>query len=452
MKRIVGLLVSAAVLSSAMPALSQEKADKQKPGKETQQADDIEKKPDSAEKDPSKLYVDLSALVYMQWAYQTGFKYTGDTTWGKVPKWGFINDTYLQTGNPADIVLVPPYNYSYKNNNSFSLQRCYLTIKKQLGEIFSLKITTDIDPYSEDILYLKYGFVQLYKDFATPVGPVIVKAQLGKIATPGIGITDKLNDLRWMGPNYLNNSKMVLDGYSFGDSADLGVLVSLSLFNLVTLEYTLTNGEGVKSDNNETYGGKAHELLLSVNPVDYIKELYVNFYFRYENTNDNKIVQSGTSYVYYSGLEWRMYYGFGVAWFSDLMKIGLNFYVPEMQFSQTSWVYPITSYSPRHKLDFYLVDSWFNINLGAVTPAAVLFIGRLAWGRELPSAAGNMDQVHNTLVMGIGLGYQFSKYFRMSLYYESVTYDVQPTYNLHNFTKKNPTPNNNVYIKAEVKF
>jgi hypothetical protein len=452
MKRIVGLLVCAAVLSSAIPALSQEKTNKPMPEKDNQLTADDEKKAGSGEKDPSKLYVDLSALIYMQWAYQTGFKYDGSSSWGKVPKWGFLSDEWLRTGDPANITGVPPYNYSYKNNNSFSLQRCYLTIKKQLGDIFSLRITTDIDPYSSDILYLKYGYVQLYKDFTTPVGPVIVKAQLGKIATPVIGITDKLNDLRWIGPNYLNNSKMVLNGHSFDDSADLGAMLSFSLFNLVTLEYTLTNGEGVKSDNNETYGGKAHTVLLSVNPVDFVKELYVNFYFRYENTNDNKITESGTSYIIYSGLEWRMYYGFGAAWYSDLFKVGLNFYIPEMKYSQTVWVYPVSGYSPRHTSNFYLIDSWFNINLGAITPAGVIILGRAAWGKELASAAGNLDQPHETLVLGIGVGYQFSQYFRMVLYYESVTYDVEPTYNLHDFTKQNPTPNNNVYIKAEVKF
>ncbi len=450
MKRIVGVLVSVAILSFSLPALSQEKADKAKPDKDKQQAAETGKKAEAEEKDPSKLYVDLSALVYMEWAYFSGFNYTGGTSWSKVARWGFLDDTYLLTKNIQDIVPVERYNYK-KDENTFRLNRCYLTVKKRLGEIFSLKITADIDPYSSDLIYLKYGFVQLYKDFATPVGSVTLKAQLGKIATPVVGITDNLNDLRWIGPNYLNNSKLVLNGRSFDDSADLGGLVSLNLFKMVTLEYAITNGEGVKSDNNEQYGGKAHTVLLSVNPVDYIKELHVNFYGRWEDTNKNKTTGTGTTSVVYRGIERRGYYGVGIAWSSDLIKVGGNFFMPEMQNSKTIWVAaPYTGYSARHKLKYYLVDGWFNVNLGAITPAGVLFLGRVAWGRELPSFAGNLRQTHETLVLGGGVGYQFSRYFRMVLYYETVRYRMKAYFS--DFTKKDPTPNNNVYVKAEVKF
>lgn len=459
MKRIMGVFVAMAVLTCAIPAFSQEKGDKAKPEKEKQQAADADKKTDAAEKDPSKLYVDLSALMYMEWAYFSGFKYTGsnNTTWGKVARWGFLDDKVYQTTNLADIVPVERYNYK-KNENTFRLQRCYITVKKRIGEIFSLKITTDIDPSSSDLLFLKYGFVQLYKDFETPVGPVIVKAQLGKIGTPVIGITDNLNDLRWIGQNYLDNSKLVLNGKSFDYSADVGALASLSLFKLATIEYTFTNGEGPRSGSNETYHGKAHTLLVSVNPVDYIKELYVNFYGRWEDTNKNRITTAGTTQITYTGVEQRSYYGVGAAWSSDLIKLGCNFFMPQQQNARTLFIstwtpttYPV-GFQPRHKLNFFLVDAWFNFNLGAVTPAGVLLLGRASWGRELSSFAGNMRQPHETLVLGGGVGYQFSQYFRMVLYYETIRYKVEPFMNLHDVTKKNPTPNNNVYIKAEVKF
>ena len=120
MKRIVGLLVSAAVLISAMPALSQDKADKPKLEKE-KQAVDAEKKADTGEKDPSKLYVDLSALMYLEWAYFSGFKYTGSTTWGKVARWGVLTDAYYLSGDPADLVPVERYNYK-KNENTFRMR------------------------------------------------------------------------------------------------------------------------------------------------------------------------------------------------------------------------------------------------------------------------------------------------------------------------------------------
>ncbi len=452
MKKIVGIVLFLAVLSFTLPALSQEKADKAKPDRDAQQTAEADKKTGAGEKDPSKLYVDLSILMYMEWAYYTGFKYTGSTGWGKVARWGILDDALLN--GTGGLIGVEPSNYSRRNSNTFQLNRCYITIKKQLGDLFSAKVTTDIDTATPDIIILKYGFIQLYKDFATPVGPVILKAQVGKIGTPVIGITDNLSDLRWLGPNYLNNSKLVLNGKSFDDSADLGGMVSLNLFKMITLEYSLTNGEGVKSDHNETYAGKAHTVMVSVNPVDYIKELHVNFYGKWEDTNRSKVTSTGTTSVVYRGIERRSYYGVGAAWSSDLIKLGGNFFMPEMQVSRAygydSTLPALYTFTSRHKLKYYLVDAWFNLNLGAITPAGVLLVGRAAWGRELPSSAGNIGQTRETLVLGGGAGYQFSQYFRMVLYYETVRYQMDAY--LHDFTKKNPTPNNNVSIKLEVKF
>jgi hypothetical protein len=450
MNRIVAVIASLfLLLSFSIPAASQEKAEK----KQTVDAD--ADKDDKIIKDPSKLWVDLTCLMYLGWGYRTGFNYTGASngfndseyrTWGKVPRWG-IDDTFF----PA-LIGAQPLNYSHKNNNTFQMERAYLTIRKRIGDIFSAKVTVDVDQDSRDVIYLKYGFVQLFKEFPTPYGPIALKAQLGKIGTPVIGITDNLSDLRWIGRNYLDNSKLLLNGNSFDNSADLGGMVSLALFNLVTIEYALTNGEGVKSDHNETYAGKSHTLLVSVNPVDYLKDLYVNFYGRWEDTNKNKIVTdvSGKP-TKYQGTDERNYAGCGAAWYSDLIKAGVNIFVPVKEYSKTTYVDPVTGYAPRHKNNFLLIDSWLNFNLGAVVrPAPVLIMGRCAWGRESKSLLSNGRQGRETLLLGGGVGYQFSEYFRMALYYETIRYHVR--YALHDFTRKDPTPNNNVYIKAEVKF
>lgn len=456
MNRIFMILASLVILSLSVPAIAQDKADRQKPEKEKQQAADLKVKENRIDKDPSKLWVDLSCLMYMEWAYFTGFRYTGAGTWGKVSRWGINTGNYMQGWAYHDqITGEESSNYSHKDSNSFRLQRAYITVKKRLGDIFSAKITVDIDPKNSDFIYLKYGFVQLYKEFETPGRPIALKAQLGKIATPVIGITDILSDLRWLGPNYLNNSKMILNGKSFDDSADLGGMVSLSLLKMVTFEYMLSNGEGVKSDHNETYAGKSHTLLVSINPVDYLKNVTVNFYGRWEDTNKNRIdmapASAGGYPTKYQGIDSRSYLGAGIAWYSDYLKAGVNFFAPEMQFAKTYFVYPLMGYSPRYKQRFLMLDSWFNFNLGAIVkPAPLLLIGRCAWGRELKSVLANQRHLNETLILGGGVGYQFSDYFRMVLYYETVRYQV--AYKLHDITKKDPTPNNNVYIKAEVKF
>ena len=125
--------------------------------------------------------------------------------------------------------------------------------------------------------------------------------------------------------------------------------------------------------------------------------------------------------------------------------------IDNLQKIPTIYVNPITGYSPRHKDNFLLIDSWLNFNLGAVVPTApVLLVGRCAWGREKKSLFSNGRQAHETILLGGGVGYQFSEYFRMVLYYEAIRYHVD--YTLHDSTRKDPTPNNSVYIKTEVKF
>src|SRR4030042_89767 len=233
--KLILVFLTAAVIACSLPAFSQEK---EKAPAEAEKKD---------EKDPSKLYVDLSGVMYLEWAYFSGFQYTGGSEWGKVYRWGINADNYYASGVLTDLLGAESTNYSRKNNNTFRMRRVYLTLKKQIGEMFSVKVTTDIEPTGQDFIYLKYGFVQFLKNFGTPVGDVELKAQLGKIATPVIGMTDYLNDLRWLGPNYLNNSKQVLNGKSFDDSADLGGAVSLTLFKMLKMEYSFTNGAGYKA-------------------------------------------------------------------------------------------------------------------------------------------------------------------------------------------------------------
>lgn len=459
MNRMFSVFVLLVVIALSVPGIAQERAGRAQPAVEKQQDDDAGVKDTAARKDPSKLWVDLSCLMYMEWAYFTGFKYTGTGSWGKVSRWGIDTGDYLRGWvNPADLIGEEASDYSRKENNSFRLQRSYITVKKRLGEIFSAKITVDIDPKSSDFLYLKYGLIQFHKEFGTPIGPIGLKAQAGKIGTPVVGITNNLNDLRWIGKNYLQDSKIVLNGNTFDHSADLGGMVSLALFKMVTIEYMISNGEGVRSDHNETYAGKAHTLLVSINPVDYLKNITVNFYGRWEDTNKNRLdTTSGDIPIKYQGIDKRNYLGAGIAWYSDYLKAGVNFFAPEMQYSKTIFVYdpalpiPVQGYSPRYRQRFLLIDSWLNFNLGAIVrPAPILIVGRLAWGRELKSLLANERRSNETLVLGGGMGYQFNEHFRIMLYYETIRYHVAMS--LHDISKKDPTPNNNVYIKAEVKF
>lgn len=450
--RVIGLAIAAAVILAAIPLAAQA------PG-----GGEAAAPQNKEEKDPSKLWVDLSGVMYLEWAYNTGYKYTGSGTWGKIPRWGIAAD---YTKNPVALSGTFPTNYSSKNNHTFRMQRAYITLRKELGDYFSVRVTTDIDPKGSDYVFLKLGYVQFFKKFGTPQGSIDLKAQLGKIGTPVIGVTDLLSDLRWLGPNYLNNSKLILNGNSFDDSADLGGMVSLGILDLVRLEYSFTNGEGYKADNNESYGGKAHTLLVSINPVEYLKEVHLNFYGRWEDTNKNELdltpwqADPTAPPIKYSGVDSRSYLGCGIAWKTDLLKAGVNFFAPEKHYSKTSFIdprmnvkdfiNPLTGYASRHRQKFYLIDSWLHLNLGAITPAGVLVAGRCAYGKELKSMLSNQRQTRETLLMGGGVGYQFNKHFRMLLYYETIIFKMAAKF--PDSSRRNPTPNNNVYLKLEAKY
>ncbi len=440
---ILGIIISIFVFFLSQPLFSQAETEKPKAAEA--------EKTEPEEKDPSKLWVDLSGVMYFEWAYFTGFNGGDGSPWSKVAKWGIDDSNY-----PA-LSGVRPTNYSSSNNNTIRLQRAYITLRKDIGDLFSVKLTTDINPTTSDFIFLKYGFVQFLKEFFTPYGVIYVKLQAGKIATPVTGMTDWLSDLRWIGKNYLDQSNTVLNGKSFDNASDFGGLFSMGLFQFIRLEYTYTNGEGYRFDNSEAYAGKAHTVMVSVNPEFFrIKELFVNFYGRWEDVNKNRIdetpsLPSVSDPIKYGGIDGRQYYGVGAAWRSDLIKFGLNFFMPKMRFARTAFIFPITAYAPNHTEKFYLIDSWLNFNLGAVVRTVpILIIGKCAYGTEMKSLIGNQRQQRTTIVAGAGLGWQFNQYFRLAAYYEYINRHLAAyiTY----FSKKDPTPNNNVYLKFEVKY
>ncbi len=453
MFKALSRVACAMLLVSSIAVWGQSEKDDDKKGadKKEKLENTNNEKAEKEQKDPSKLYVDLSALLYLQWGYMTGFNYTGSTEWSKVYRHNINTSLY-----PTTFTAIPPYNYSDKNNDTFKVTRAYLTVKKRLGEYFSMKVTFDVDSSGANYAFLKYGFVQFQKDF----GPVDINLQLGKIGTPVVGFIDNLNDLRWIGQNYIDNSKQICDGKTFDTSADFGASYHMNIMKLVTIGYSYTNGEGFKL--SETYNGKAHTVLVSFNPEPYLnRHAYLNFYGRWEETDRNQLVttSSGALDTYYRGIDRKDYLGFGLAWKSDLIKAGANCFFPTQYNARKIYpyysltLYPQTAgiaYMGRHKERFVLVDSWLNLDLGAITPAGVLILGRFAWAREFKGLLANSREEKNTLITAGGAGYRFNKNFRLAGYYEYIRYwSYRKLYYLN---LKNPDPNHNVYIKAEVGF
>src|SRR5208337_2411699 len=136
-----------------------------------------------------------------------------------------------------------------------------------------------------------------------------------------------------------------------------------------------SNGSGYKL--NETNSYKALTYLATINPI---KEIYINGFGRNEITGKLDFTGKKTK---------KEYYGYGLAYMSDLIKIGFNHIFPyetTVGLSYTNITLPsgptITAY-PRQKRGFMLLDSWLNFNLGGIVPSAPLLVtGRFVYGLQ----------------------------------------------------------------------
>ena len=263
-------------------------------------------------------------------------------------------------------------------------------------------------------IYLKYAYVGAKKDF----GPVSLSAEGGMIETPIIGFIDGLSDFRWSSQNYIDNSKVVLNNKSIDNSADVGVKASIGLFKYVTLTGSFTNGTGYKANENNSYKGVTY--LVSIMPV---KGLYLNGFGR--NNIDTKYD--------YTGKKARTeFYGYGIAYKSDLIKIGFNHVFPNETTVgvQTSGIGSINVY-PVQKKGYQILDSWLNFNLGGVVPTApLLIVGRFVSGLAYKTYQKNLTDTElgndrKTLLYLVGIGWQFNKNFRILVAGEIQRYIVK---------------------------
>ena len=336
----------------------------------------------------------------------------------------YMNQTKVQDGD--------------KKLNSFQIQRVYLTWKKELNSVWSARVTTDVGqvdstgetetgdevetettPYA---VYLKYAYVQGKKDF----GPVSAKMRFGMVGTPAIGYTDDVSDYRWVNNNYIDHAKQLLiavDGptvddakaQSIDNSADAGVRLDLELMKMVTLTGMYSNGDGYKKVAEPTSNGKAMYGMLTVTPIE---GLAIAGFYRNEVTNE---AEAGDNYI--------MYYGGGISYSTDLVKIGANYVLPEKKKDGEDAV-----------KDAYLLDTWLNVDLNSVAGMPILIMGRYAMA-ENEEANDVYDIDSKVTIWAAGLGYQFVKGFRALAYLENRTFEQEGVDDEQTF-----------YVKTEVKF
>ena len=384
------LLIAAAIALSGSTILAQDNQGK----KEMDKKEGVEEKKDDKkiEQAIKDIYrrLDIGVKIYMDWTMKWGQKDGGSgAPYGNATSTGSGSGAFnrvVKGGNGATLTSSPfasGQDYSAKNNNGFNISRAYLDFKYKINDILTARLTSDVDAAvsgSSDSnpalhLYLKYAYLEAKKDF----GPVWLSATGGMIETPIIGMIDKISDYRWIAQNYIDQSKNALNGNSLDNSADLGVKVSFGVMKYLTLTGSFTNGSGYKANEANSY--KAVTYVATVNPM---KEIHIYGFGRNEITAKYDFTGKKTK---------KEYYGYGVAYVTDLIKIGFNHVFPYVTTvgldygtngllgaaiaGNSIYAYPL------QRRGFMLLDSWLNFNLGAVVPDAPLLVNaRFVYGLQ----------------------------------------------------------------------
>ena len=306
---------------------------------------------------------------------------------------------------------------------AFQVTRAYITLEKQLSDIFSVKVNADAidldDGNAEDEhvydFFLKNAYLQAKNKFDDNFS---VTVQAGLLGTPITGLVDNQSGYRWINNNYIDQSKKMFglnSGSKLGEnSTDLGLNVKFDIMKMVDLTYTVTNGEGYKQiEEAEKESGKAQYAVATIKPI---RGIFINGYLRHaleqiENKDKSEVEKSD------------MYYGGGLGFDMIGVKVGGTY----------SYGFHKTDGDKDHK--YSLMDIYFNANLKEMTEVPVLVYGRFAMGEDK-----EVDDAKTT-VWAFGAGYQFNKHFKAGLYFENYSYEDAAN-----------DDERTLYVKAEAKY
>ncbi len=424
---------------------------------------------DRFEKDQS---LKIGATLYMEWANLYGWQ---SDNFSRISRWGRTSS--VQSKN---------------HNNTFRVQRVYLTFKKNLGDIFSVHVITDIDTHGSsegpNNLYLKFVYIQAEHVFGTDKYPVALRAQFGKVQTPNSGFILKRSDLRWIDKEFsFDEGKRVLDGFSTDYSADFGAKAEIDIFKILSYTFAITNGEGYKNQNreilNETYfDAKSYYHMVTLSPIK--RWLYLSFHYRDEIAEKHNPSDDDLLAAYIAGEPFEIgtiregYWGFSLAWDMDLIKTGGGITFPEKKTGRKFNASGMVT-NPVYRQDCLVGYAWLHFNLAPIVkPAPLIVIGQFAYGRKYGRLAaytgtgGFADKTSR--IVGAGIGWQFNKNFRIAAYWENQSYIVKtpgavramdginlasnPTgvlfsgYLTNHFLTRNPVDRNNIFVKIAVEF
>ncbi|MBN2161168.1 MAG: hypothetical protein JW807_17405 [Spirochaetes bacterium] len=474
------IIVAVAATTGASGLYAQDRgaAEKEKiAGKDV--AKPAEKKEDRALEVVKEIYsrLDIGVKVYMDWIMQWG--HNDPSSFNRVtnyqPDPGRLRMALTPAGLGAYLASPPSGDFKTKDNNQFRINRAYLDLKYRISDIFSARVTTDVDAHVTPAadsnaafhIYLKYAFLEAKKDF----GPVWISAAGGMIETPTIGLIDKISDYRWISQNYLDQSKNII-GQSLDSSADLGAKASIGIMKMLTLTAAFTNGGGYKKDEANSY--KAISYLAAVNPI---KEIYLLGFGRNEIT---------AKYDWTGKKAKKEHYGYGIAYVSDVIRVGFNHIFPYVTTVGAASDFDSSlvlnadgdkfyAYPPV-KRGHMLLDAYLNFNLGAILQNAPLLItGRFVYGlqrgthQKMPTD-NEFGKERKSLLYAAGIGWKFNSNVRILVGGEIQRYIVKKDRALRYIESRgtdwyspdaanalfvgshNPHDTKRVYVKTEVAF
>jgi hypothetical protein len=345
-------------------------------------------------------------------------------------------------------------NKSGEKMNTFELERLYLQWEKDLGGIWSGRVTLDVgnEPVIENAsltsttptlanssgttvkavtggqtskyrAYVKYAYAQA-KD---KIGDELeYKFQFGMIETPVIGFTDKAGDQRWVHKNLLDDSKSIL-GSSIDYSADMGASLALDYSKMINVTLALMNGEGYKNTNESLFNssdqtkntsqGKAVYGKLTVTPIE---GLSLSGYYRQEGTSAK---QSDNN---------KGYMGGGVAYKNDLLMAGVNYLLPFQKVDGEA-----VKNSDNKEKELSLADIWITVTPEKEIGLPLLVMARYGWGED-----SNLEKSKVTF-LGAGVGYVFNKNVRAMAWYQQYDSEAKKEAEL-------PNPDKQFAVKAEI--
>jgi hypothetical protein len=313
-----------------------------------------------------------------------------------------------QEKKPVDVSGVIYANYvSYHSNNrpspdnqkhGFDLERAYVNFRKDLGDNFSVRLTTDASNYitgtARNSVFLKFAYAEYKNQF----GDIGAKLSFGLIGNAIFAATDNIAGMRWL-------TRDQLDLCGIYNTADLGASAEFNFFKIATLNLSVYNGDGFNTiqQAREAYKGKEFNGVLTITPIE---TFYINLFYSYMKSNPGTV---------------ESYMGGGLAWSDKLYKVGANAIMVTDSNLRSLGLMGISS-SPDKGNGLY-IDSWLNVNFKDLIGMPITLNARFGYiipdeKYQITGTGTKIYNVEDAMTFGVGPGYQINNNVQFALWGE----------------------------------